>query len=184
MEYTDLTAGAAFKFEGNPYIVVSSEFKRMQMRKAVVRTTVRNLITGQLIPKTFTAGDRIEPADVTTADVQFLYHDGDMYHFMDIEKYEQYHATDDILGEKVVYLTEHIQAQLVLFENNPVQLIVPKKVTLKVIESPVAIKGDSVSNTFKTVTCENGVKISCPLFIKEGESIVVNTETGEYDGRA
>ncbi|MCM8773375.1 MAG: elongation factor P [Candidatus Omnitrophica bacterium] len=180
MEYTDLTPGCTFIFEGTPYIVISSEFHRMQMRKAVMRTTLRNLITGQLIQKTFTAADKFEPADVTKCVAKYLYSDADYCYFMDNVSLEQYHINKESLGEKIKYLIDDMDVTLVLFQQKPVQVEFPKHINIKVIESPIAIKGDSVTSTFKTVTCENGIKVSCPLFIKEGDIIKIDTETGEY----
>lgn len=184
MDYTDLTVGSTFMFEGNPYIVVSSEFHRMQMRKAVMRTTIRNLITGQLLQKTFTASEYFEPAEVIKVNAKYLYSDTDSCYFMDNETMEQCFATKETLGEKVKYLTDAMDVTLLLFNNNPIQIELPKHINLKVAESPMAIKGDSVTNSFKTVTCENGIKVSCPLFIREGDIIKINTETGEYIERA
>ncbi|MBN2143393.1 MAG: elongation factor P [Candidatus Aureabacteria bacterium] len=183
MTYTDLTVGCLFMLEGVPYIVVSSEFHRMQMRKAIMRTSIRNLLTGQLVQKTFTASDRFDPAPIDEINVNYLYHDEDHYHFMEKETYEQYQVHKDILGKKAQYLTTETDVKMMLFDGKPIQITIPKNVNLKVIESPLAVKGDSVSNTFKTVTCENGIKVSCPLFIKEGDVIKVNTETDEYQER-
>ncbi|MFH1363357.1 MAG: elongation factor P [Candidatus Omnitrophota bacterium] len=184
MTYTDLKPGVAFMYQGNPYIVVSGQFHRMQMRKAVMRTMIRNLLTGQLVQKTFTASEQFDPAAVNEVTAEYLYRDNETYHFMDKETYEQYHSSQETLGDKVKFLIENETVTLILYNHNPVQLVLPKHVFLKVIESPQAIKGDSVTNSFKTVTCENGVKVSCPLFIREGDRIKINTETGEYLERA
>jgi len=180
MDYTDLTPGTAFMYEGTPYIVVAGEFHRMQMRKAVMRMTMRNLMTGQIVPKTFTASDTFEPAPVEKLDVHYMYHDADTYYFMDKDTYEQYHATTETLGEKTKYLKEECDVTLLVYNNNPIQLVLPKNVQMKVIESPMAIRGDSVTNSFKTVTCENDIKVSVPLFIREGDIIKINTDSGEY----
>lgn len=180
MDYTDLKPGVTFLYENTPHIVISGQFHRMQMRKAVMRAVIRNLKTGQMLQKTFTAADQFDPADVDRISVQFMYHDGDMYHFMDKTTYEQLHASKDILGDQVKYLNEDLELWMMLYNNNPIQLILPQHVYFKVIESPNAVKGDSVTNTFKTVTCENNLKVSCPLFIKEGDVLKINTETGEY----
>lgn len=184
MDYTDLTQGITFMFEGNPYIVVSSHFHRMQMRKAVMKTTMRNLMTGQLLQKTFTASEHFEPAEVIKVNAKYLYSDADSCYFMDKETLEQHCGSKEVLGEKIKYLTDNMDVILLVFNNKPIQLELPKHISLKVIESPMAIKGDSVTNTFKTVTCENNIKVSCPLFIKEGDVIRVNTETGDYTERA
>lgn len=184
MDYSDLRPGAVFMYENNPCVVITSEFHRMQMRKAVMRATVRNLLTGQLLQKTFTASDRFDPAPVEKLTAQYLYRDGDDYHFMDKETFEQYHASQEVLGDKVKYLTEEMSLTLLLYNNNPIQIELPKTVTIKVTDAPNAIKGDSVSNTFKTVTCENNVVVSCPLFVQTGDLIRIDTETGKYLERA
>lgn len=184
MDYTDLKPGVTFMYEGQPHIVISGQFHRMQMRKAVMRANIRNIKTGQILQKTFTASDQFESADVERIAVQYLYHDGDLYHFMDKKTFEQLHATKEILGESVKYLNEDLEVALLMYDNNPIQLILPQHVNLKVVDAPMAIKGDSVTNTFKTVTCENNIKVSCPLFIKEGDILKINTETGDYVERA
>jgi len=184
MDYTDLKPGVTFIYEGQPHLVISGQFHRMQMRKAVMRANIRNIKTGQILQKTFTASDQFDSADVERLGVQYLYHDGDLYHFMDKTTFEQLQASKEILGENVKYLNEDLEVALLMYDNNPIQLILPQHVNLKVIEAPMAIKGDSVTNTFKTVTCENGIKVSCPLFIKEGDILKINTETGDYVERA
>jgi elongation factor P len=184
MTYTDLTPGTAFMYEGNPWIVISGEFHRMQMRKAVMRCAMKNLISGQLVQKTFTASDKFDPANVEKISAQYLYKDAESYHFMDKETFEQYHGTEADLGEKVKFLSENLELSVMLYNHKPVQILLPKNATLKVIDSPQAIKGDSVSNTFKTVTLENGMKVSVPLFIQEGEMLRIDTETEKYIERA
>jgi len=184
MTYTDLTPGTAFMFEGNPYIVISGEFHRMQMRKAVMRCSMKNLLSGQLMQRTFSASDKFDPANVEKISAQYLYKDAENFYFMDKETFEQYHGTESDLGEKVKFLSENLELSVMLFNHKPVQLLLPKNVTLKVTDSPDAIKGDSVSNTFKTVTLENGLKVSCPLFIREGDMLRIDTETEKYIERA
>lgn len=181
MTYTDLTPGAMFMYEGAPYIVISYEFHRMQMRKAIVRSVIRNLLTGQQFQKTFTASEKFDPAPVDDITVNFLYNEGDIYYFMDVETYEQHHAEKSVLGEKSKFLTPELKIKLTLFNGNPVSMVIPKNVNLKVVEAPTVIKGNTVSATFKSVVCENNITVSsCPIFIKEGDIIKVDTETGDY----
>ena len=181
MTYTDLTPGTMFMYEGTPYIVVNYEFHRMQMRKAIVRSTIRNLLTGNQMQKTFTASEKFDPAPVTDQTVSFLYNEGETYHFMDVDTYEQYQVQKEVLGDKYKYLTPELKIKLTLFNGNPVSMVIPKNVNLKVIEAPTVIRGNTVSATFKNVVCENNITVtSCPLFIKEGDIIKVDTETGAY----
>lgn len=181
MNYTELTPGKLFMYENAPYIVVTYEFHRMQARKAVVRTSIRNLLTGSLLQKTFTASDTFDPAPVSEIVVNYLYNDDDLYHFMDNETFEQYQVNKEILGDKAKFLNEETRIKLTLFEGNAVGMEIPVKVVLRVIEAPHVIKGNTVSATFKSVICENDIAVSsCPLFIKEDDLIRVNTENGEY----
>jgi elongation factor P len=184
MDYTDLRIGTAFIFENEPFVVVNSEFHRMQMRKAIMRCTIRNLKTGQQLQKTFTASDKFVPAPVMQVAASYLYSDEDYYHFMEKDTYEQHQVTKGVMGDKARYLTEEMQVELMLYDGVPIQVTLPKKVTLKVVEAPVAVRGDSVTNNFKTVTCEGGVKVSVPIFVKENDVIRINTETDEYIERA
>lgn len=184
MTYTDLTPGVAFMLDGNPFIVISSEFHRAQMRKAVMRAKVRNIKSGQLLEKTFTASDKFDAAPVEKADARYLYEDADNYYFMNNESMEEYSCAKGVLGDKAKYLTDAMDVTLILFNGSPVQLQLPTHLFLKVTEAPLAVRGDTVTTVFKTVTLENGVKVQCPGFIKEGDIVKVNTDTDEYLERA
>jgi elongation factor P len=180
MDYTDLRIGTAFIYEGAPYVVVTSEFHRMQMRKAIMRTTIRNLLTGQQLQKTFTASDKFDPAPIMQVQASYLYKDADYFYFMEKETFDQHQVSHDVVGEKACYLSEEMQVELVLYDEEPIQVILPKTVVLKVVEAPNAVRGDSVTNNFKIVVCEGGIKVSCPIFVKENDVIRINTETDEY----
>lgn len=184
MNYTDLTVGRLFLLDGEPYEVLTAEFHRMQMRKAIMRTTIKNLITGNQVQKTFTASDTFDPAPVDEVEASYLYKEDDVYFFMDKNTFEQYQINESVLGDKINFLIEEITIKMMLFNEAPIQITLPKKVNLKVTDAPPALKGDSVSNTFKTVTLETGLQVSVPLFIKEGEVLTINTETSEYVERA
>lgn len=181
MTYTDLTPGVMFMYDNAPYIVVSYEFHRMQMRKAIVRSVIKNLLTGQQMQKTFTASEKFDPAPVSDILVSFLYNEGDIYHFMEVENYEQHQVDKGILGDNAKFLSPELKIKLKMFNGNAVSMEIPKNVNLKVIDSPTVIKGNTVSATFKNVVCENNITVSsCPMFIKEGDIIKVDTETSEY----
>ena len=180
MDYTDLRIGTAFIYEGQPYVVVTSEFHRMQMRKAIMRTLIRNIKTGQQLQKTFTASDKFDPAPIMQVQANYLYNDADFYYFMEKETFDQHQVEPSVLGDKANYLKEEMQVEIVLYDGEPIQVILPKKVVLKVVEAPNAIRGDSVTNNFKIVVCDGGIKVSCPIFVKEGDMICINTESDEY----
>ncbi len=180
MTYTDLTVGTTFMLDGQPFIVVSGEFHRMQMRKAIMRTQIRNLLTGALVQRTFTASDKFDPAQIDEIFVNYLYHETDTFHFMEKETFEQYQVSKEVLGSRADFLTEDMNVKLILFNGNPVSMDIPKNVNLTVLKSPPAIRGNTVTNTFKAVICQNDIQVQAPLFIKEGDVIKVSTETNEY----
>ena len=128
--------------------------------------------------------DNVDRAILDPKPCQYLYHDDDGYHFMDMESYHSFALSGDSLADTKYYLKENMELTMDFYEGNPVTPEIPKIVTLKVTESPPWVRGDSVSNNLKPAVCETGLKIQVPIFIKEGEEIKVNTESGEYVGRA
>ena len=134
--------------------------------------------------KTFQGAETVLEADVSKSKAQYTYRDGDDYYFMDNESFEQFYLSREALGNNINYLKEGTEITLLNWNGNPINIELPIKVTLKVIEAPPGIKGDTVSTGGKTVTLETGFKVSTPLFIKVGDQIIVNTEKGEYVSRA
>ena len=146
---------------------------------------MKALESGKVMEVTFKSGEAVDIVEVDKRKMQFLYKDNEGFHFMDPASYEQVTISEELLGEKGVYLKDGSDALVLLHEGAPITIEVPRKVTLKVVEAPPGVKGDTASgNVTKEVTLENGIKIRAPLFIKEGEMIIVNTETGEYVERA
>ncbi len=149
-------------------------------RRPVMRTKIRNLRTGQVIPRTYKQGDSIPGADVTKSKAQFLYEIGGQYTFMDQATYEQYTLTRDLIGDEAKYLRDGMEVDLVTFEGLPIAIQLPIKVALKVTTAAPGVRGDSASNIMKEATLEGGIHVQVPLFVKEGDSIRVDTRTGEY----
>jgi elongation factor P len=142
------------------------------------------LVTGAILDKTFQGVDKAEEADISKTQAQYLYKEKDNYFFMDSVNFDQFSLSRNVLGENINYLIEGIGVAILNFNNTPINIELPVKVKLKVIEAPPGIKGDSVSSGGKIVTLETGMKISTPLFVKAGDEIIVNTEKGEYASRA
>ncbi|MBN1325979.1 elongation factor P [Candidatus Falkowbacteria bacterium] len=180
----EIKKGLSINFNNEPYIVLEANFVRMQQRKPVMQTKLRNLITGKVLEYSFKQGERVEEADLQRGTANFLYKDEKFANFMDNKSYEQFAIPLEVLGEKIKFLKEGTGCDVLYYENNPVNVDIPIKITLKVITAPPGVKGDTASNVTKQVTLETGAIINAPLFIKEGENIVVNTETGTYVERA
>lgn len=134
--------------------------------------------------KTFQGSDKIEEAEISKSKAQFLYREGDSYFFMDSENYEQFSLSKSVLGDLKKYLIEGTEITVLNFKNSPINIELPIKMEFRVVESPPAIKGNTADGGSKLVTLETGVKVNTPLFVKLGDIIRINTETGEYVERA
>src|SRR3989338_1059845 len=159
-----------------PYQVLEASFMRTAQRKPVMRTKLKNLLNGKIIEQSFKPGDKVEEADMSKTKASFLYMD-DQCHFMNQETFEQFDFPKDKLGDGVKFLKEGIEVSILNFNNKPLDIELPKKVTLKVTDSPPGVKGDTAGNASKQATLETGLVVNVPLFIKTGEEIVVNTDT-------
>jgi len=181
---TDIRTGSVVKVNGNPYLVVWNEFNRKQQRKPVMRTKLRSLIDGSALDKTFLAGESFEFADIERKRCQYLYNDGGNAHFMDGETFEQFELDVDNIEDILRFLKDDTEVYVTFYEEKPIGVQPPVKVTLAITETVPGVKGDTAQGGTKPATLETGVTVQVPLFVKEGDSIVVNTETGEYVSRA
>ena len=184
MEYTELRPGKKIIIDREPYEVVTYEFLRKQQRKAVVKTQLRNLISGRILQKSFQGSDSIEEANLETKPVQFLYRSGDDFFFMDTTSYDQFSLTKDQVGNAANYLVDGMDVDILMFGSRTLGIELPKKVNLKVTDTPPGVRGDTASTATKPATLETGYVVNVPLFINEGDVVRVNTETGEYVERA
>jgi elongation factor P len=181
---SDIKSGINIVLEGAPFAVLYHEHSKTGRAGSVLRTRIKNLVTGAVLEKTFQGSDQVEEADVTKGKAQFLYKESAGYAFMDNASYEQFSLTAEALGDAVNYLIEGTEVQVFYFNSNPINIELPIKMNLRVVEAPPGIKGNTVSTGGKMVTLETGLKISTPLFVNEGDVIIVNTERGEYVGRS
>ena len=175
-----LRKGVTFTMDGQLYKVLEYQHHKPGRGKAVIRTTLRNLRTGATIHHNFISGDRVEDIRVERRGVQYLYTDGDLYHFMDTETYEQPALPASVLGDQVRYLKESLELVLSTYEEEPLDVELPTTVGLEVVEAEMAIAGDTATGTLKKVTLETGLEVQVPLFIEQGNVIRVDTRTGEY----
>jgi elongation factor P len=182
---TDLKPGRAITLDGQPYIVVSSQFGRKSQSKANMQCKLKNLKTGAVVAKNFQGSEKIEEADVGYRRVQFLYGDDDQgYTFMDLQSYDQYPLSADVLEQVKGFLTEGLEVDALMFEENPIGIQLPSTVVLTVKETIPGVKGDTATGGSKPAELETGISVNVPLFINEGDKVKVNTETGEYMARA
>ena len=180
---SDFRKGLRLQLESDLYSIVDFQHARTAQRRANVWTKLKNVRTGQVIERTFSAGETFDEPDCKEAVMQYLYNDGNDYFFMDSRTYEQVQLPRHSLGDGVQYLREQDEYKILFFAGQPVNLDLPPAVELKVTESEPAVKGDSVSNLTKNAVVETGLAVKVPLFIKEGDTIKIDTSTGEYLGR-
>lgn len=166
--------------DDEPFEVLSVEHSRFAQRRAVLRTKVKNLITGNVYSKTFQSNEVFQGADIDKTEAQYLYKDGDSFCFMNEKNYEQFSLTESQIGEKAKFLIEGTTVAILNFNNNPINISLPIKMPFKVISAPPGIKGNTAQGGSKAVTIETGVQVNTPLFINEGDTILVDTRSGEY----
>ncbi len=180
IDVNDLRKGVTFELDGSLYKVLEYSHHKPGRGNATIRTKIRDLRTGSVTEKTFISGDRIQDVRLEYHVVQFLYHDGDLYHFMDVETYDQPVLNASVLGEAVDYLSEGMEAKLTLYGVEPIDVELPTSVDMNVVEAEVAVKGDTATGATKTVVTGTGLKVQVPLFVNAGDTIRVDTRTGAY----
>ena len=180
----DLRRGITVELEGKPYQVVEYTQQKMQQRAPVLRLKLRDLRTGQVVERSFSAYSlRLAVADVEHRIAQYLYSDGDLYYFMDTESYEQFPISKEKLGNDLNYLKEQTEVQLLFYKGEALSVELPTTVDLKVAETPPGTRGDTAQGGTKPATLETGLVVSVPLFVNAGEMVRVDTRTGEYVSR-
>lgn len=180
---TGIKKGSKIIYQSEPYEVIYEQHSKTGRAGAVLRTKLKNLKTGAIINKTFQGSDKVDELEIDNRKAQFLYNEGNIFYFMDSSNYEQFELSQEVIGELSDFLKEGAEVDVFYFENKPVNLNLPIKLAFKVIESPPGIKGNTADGGSKQVTIETGAKINTPLFIKNGDIILVNTETREYAGK-
>lgn len=181
---SDFTKSTFIQFKGEPHQIVEFQHVNPGKGSAFVRTRLKSLKTGKVQEFTFKSGESVMEVPVSTREMQYLYTEGDTYVFMDNTSYEQFNIPSAMLGNYVHYLKPNDVYQVLVNGEEAVGLRFPKKVRLKVTEATEGAKGNTVSGATKTVMIETGATISVPLFIKEGEIIAIDPETGTYLERA
>ena len=183
IEPVDFHNGLIIEYEGAPYQIQWFQNHKTAMSHAIMRVKFKNLYTGSILERTFKQADRFKEIIPTKRKKQFLYSDADMFHFMDMENFEQISYSREKMGDLAHYLTENLEVEAMYLDDKFLSIALPTSVELKVTQTVPGIKGDSVSNMVKPATLETGVEINVPLFVKEGDTVKVDTRTGEYLAR-
>jgi len=182
---SDIKKGAVIRHQNDLFVVVDAQHINPGKGAAFVRTRMKSLASSKVIEITYKVGEDVDIVQVQFQTMQYLYSSAEIYTFMNMSNYEQVEMSGDFIGTDAKYLKEGVECVIGLFEDRPVAIQLPKKIQYKVVEAPPAIKGDSAAgNVTKEITLDNGLKIQAPIFIKEGEEVLVNTETGDYSTRA
>ncbi len=180
----DLRKGMAIKYNGNPAIVLEVHHRTPGNLRAFVQAIIRYINTGKSADVRFGSTDKVELVEIERKNLEFSYKDRNGYHFMDAETYDTITLQENLIGDAKNYLVENLSVQVLYAEGKPVEVELPASVSLKVVESPEGLRGDTASNVTKPALLETGKRINVPLFIKEGENIKIDTRSGGYMGRA
>jgi elongation factor P len=180
----EIKRGITVEIDGQLYQIMEFQHIKMGRGSAQVRMKLRNVRKGDTIEKTVQAGERFQRARLDHRAVQFLYSDGDLYHFMDSQTYEQFALDERVLGDATNYLVPNFEVTLDEYQGEPIGVEMPASVVMTVADTSVGLKGDTATGATKPATMESGLKVNVPLFVNTGDKIKVDTRTGEYLERA
>lgn len=176
----ELRVGVTFTMNDELYKVLEYQHHKPGRGKATIRTKLRNLRTGATIQHNFISGDRVEDIRIERRGVQYLYTDGDLYHFMDTETYDQITLPASILEDQIPYMKEEMGMDIMMNDGQPLDAELPTTVDLEVVSAEMAVAGDTATGATKKVTLESGLGVQVPLFVEQGDTVRVDTRTGEY----
>ena len=179
----EFKSGLKILLNGEPHTIVENEFVKPGKGQAFNRTKLKNLISGKLIDKTFKSGESVEAADVVDLKMNYLYNDGQQWHFMDSDSYEQYAAPHSAIEYAKQWIKEQDICEVTLYNKQPILIVPPNFVELRVVETEPGIRGDTVSGATKQATLETQAVIKVPLFVEEGDVLKIDTRSGEYISR-
>jgi elongation factor P len=180
IDVNDLRKGVTFTVDGELYRVLEYQHYKPGRGNAVIRTKLRNIRSGKTLDKTFVSGDRVQDIRLDLRTVQYMYTDGNLDYFMDIETYEQFPLPSAAIEDAKPYLVDNMQLELMSYEGETLDIELPITVDLEVIEAPPGYAGDTAANTTKEVTLQTGMKLDVPLFINQGDIVRVDTRDGRY----
>jgi elongation factor P len=180
IDVNDLRRGTTFILDGELYKVLEYQHHKPGRGNAIIRTKLRNLRTGATLQQTFLSGERVQEVRIERRGVQYLYNDGDLFYFMDTETFDQVGVPAHVLEGQAGYLKEGMELTISMYEGQPIEVELPTAVDLQVVDAEVAVAGDTATNVLKKATLETGLEIQVPLFVQPGDTVRVDTRTGEY----
>ncbi|PZR11412.1 MAG: elongation factor P [Archangium gephyra] len=180
IDTSEFRKGMKIEIDGEPFEIIEFQHVKPGKGSAFTRTTIRSLISGRNLEPTFKSGDKVDRPDIEERDMQFLYAQGDEFHFMDQKSYEQTYISEKVLGEAKNYLKENINASILFFNGKAIGVTLPNSVELKVVKCDPGVRGDTVSGAQKPAVLETGYTINVPLFINEGDVLKIDTRSGDY----
>jgi elongation factor P len=180
IDVNDLRKGVTFELNDDLYKVLEFNFNKPGRGNATIRIKARNINSGTIIERTFNSGERVQDVRLEYHTVQFLYADGELLHFMDMQTFEQPTLQKDILGDSAEFLKEGVEVKLTSYKGKPIDAELPTTVDLRVNKAEIAIRGDTATGVTKRVVTETGYSLNVPNFIEEGDMIRIDTRTGEY----
>lgn len=180
LDLNQVKTGTILDLDGVPFEVIKYQHSKQGRGGAILRTTIKNLLTGANVEKTFRGDAKFDLADITRSRAQFLYREGDGYLFMDMTSFDQFTIGREIIGHHANFLTEGLETDVTYFQSQPINISLPLKMKFKITEAEPAIKGDTVTNPSKNAVIETGLQIKVPMFINTGDTILVDTRDGSY----
>ncbi|MFC1686965.1 elongation factor P [Patescibacteria group bacterium] len=182
---SNVRQGFYLVYNGEPYVVVGTDFMKKAQSTGMLRTTIRNMLNGKVLKITLRSGETVEAADISRGKATYLYEDETNCHFMDSKSFEQFFLSIESIGDKKDFLKENQEVDVLLYNDNPVAIDLPKKLVLTVTETEPATRGDTAQGSvMKPATLETGMEIQVPLFVKKDDKIRINTDTRQYVERA
>jgi len=180
IDVNTLRKGVTFELDGEIFKVLDYHHHKPGRGAATIRIKARNLRTGTTLEKTFGSGERVQDIRLEYHNVQFLYSDGSLYHFMDLETFEQPAIPGEVIGEERKFLKEGVEVKLTFYNNEALDVELPTTIDLLVEKAEASVRGDTATGVTKKVTVETGAEVNTPNFVEEGDTIRVDTRTGEY----
>lgn len=177
---SDIKKGLKIQMDGVPFSVVEFQFVKPGKGSAFTRTKMKNLITGAVLERSFRSGEKLEPADISERQMQYLYREDDMFVFMDTSTYDQIRLSLDLIGDNQYFLVDEIMMDVLFFGDKPIGITPPNHVELEVVTTEPGFKGDTSSGTTKPATLSTGLEVQVPLFIEQGEWLKIDTRTSSY----
>ncbi len=177
---SDIRKGLKIELDGQPFVITYFQFVKPGKGCAFTRTKCKNLITGAVLDRTYKTGETLQPADVESSTMQYLYGDGEFFHFMDLETYAQTAIPTAVIGDQAKWLLEEAECEVLSFKGRPVIVELPNFVELEIVYCEPGVRGNTATGATKTAELSTGASVNVPLFVEQGTWIKVDTRTGEY----